>query len=43
MHYSKKRKETVLKKMMPPNNKSIPQISQEDGIPEKEQSTVTPL
>jgi len=34
MHYSKKRKETVLKKMMPPNNKSIPQISREEGIPE---------
>lgn len=34
MHYNKKRKETALKKMMPPKNKSIPQISLEEGIPE---------
>ncbi len=33
MHYSKKHKEAILKKMMPPNNKTIPQISQEEDIP----------
>jgi hypothetical protein len=33
MNYSKNHKEAVLKKMMPPSNKTIPQISQEEGIP----------
>ena len=33
MHYSKKHKEAILKKMIPPNNKTIPQISQEEDIP----------
>ena len=33
MHYSKKHKEAILKRMMPPNNKTILQISQEEGIP----------
>jgi len=33
MHYSKKHKEAILQKMMPPNNKTIPQIFQEEDIP----------
>ena len=33
MEYSKKRKDLVLKKMMPPNDKGIPEISREEGIP----------
>ena len=33
MHYSKKHKEAILKKMMSPSNKIIPQISREEGIP----------
>jgi transposase-like protein len=33
MIYSKERKEAILKKMMPPENKSVTQISQEEGIP----------
>ncbi len=32
MKYSKERREAVLKKMLPPNNRSIPQISDEEGI-----------
>jgi hypothetical protein len=31
-HYPKERKESILKKMMPPNNCSIEQISKEEGI-----------
>jgi transposase-like protein len=34
MRYSMERKEAVLKKMLPPNNKTIPEISLEEGIPE---------
>jgi transposase-like protein len=34
MPYSKARKEAVLKKMLPPHNKSVPEISKEEGIPE---------
>ena len=33
MQYRKKHKEAIFKKMMPPSNKTIPQISQEEGIP----------
>jgi len=33
MKYSKKHKEAILKKMRPPKNKTIPQISREEGIP----------
>ena len=32
MKYSKKRREAVLKKMLPPHNKSIADISEEEGI-----------
>lgn len=32
MGYPKERKEAVLKKMLPPNNKTIPEISKEEGI-----------
>ncbi|WXG51811.1 MAG: IS3 family transposase [Candidatus Sedimenticola sp. (ex Thyasira tokunagai)] len=32
MGYPKERKESVLKKMLPPNNKTIPEISKEEGI-----------
>lgn len=34
MGYPKERKEAVLKKMLPPSNKTIPQIAQEEGISE---------
>lgn len=34
MHQTNERKEAVLQKMLPPHNKSIPVISQEEGIPE---------
>jgi transposase-like protein len=30
--YSKKRREAILKKMLPPENKTIPEIAAEDGI-----------
>jgi len=32
MGYPRERKEAVLKKMLPPNNKTIPEISKEEGI-----------
>jgi len=32
MRYSPERKESVLKKMMPPSNRSISQLAQEEGI-----------
>ena len=32
MGYPKERKEAVLKKMLPPSNKSIPEIAREEGI-----------
>ena len=32
MGYPSKRKEAVLKKMLPPNNKSIPDLAKEEGI-----------
>ena len=32
MSYPEERKEAVLKKMLPPNNKSIPEIAAEEGI-----------
>ena len=34
MGYPSERKEAVLKKMLPPNNKTIPEISKEEGISE---------
>ena len=34
MGYPKERKEAVLKKMLPPHNKTIPEISREEGISE---------
>lgn len=34
MRYSPERKEAVLRKMMPPHNRSIKQLSQEEGISE---------
>lgn len=34
MGYPKERKEAVLKKMLPPSNKTIPQIAREEGISE---------
>ncbi len=34
MRYSKERKEAVLKKMLPPENKSIPELAREEGISE---------
>ncbi len=32
MRYSAERKEAVLKKMLPPNNRSIREIAEEEGI-----------
>jgi len=32
MGYPRERKEAILKKMLPPNNKTIPEISKEEGI-----------
>jgi hypothetical protein len=34
MRYPKERKEAVLKKMLPPNNKAIQALVQEEGISE---------
>lgn len=34
MPYSRERKESVLRKMMPPHNRSIPELSAEEGISE---------
>ena len=34
MRYSPERKEAVLRKMMPPHNRSIKKLSQEEGISE---------
>jgi len=34
MRYSPEKKESVLKKMMPPSNRSISQLAQEEGISE---------
>jgi len=34
MRYSAERKEAVLKKMLPPHNKSVPEIAKEEGISE---------
>lgn len=34
MRYPKERKEAILKKMLPPNNKTIKELSQEEGISE---------
>jgi transposase-like protein len=34
MRYSPERKESVLRKMMPPHNRSIKQLAQEEGISE---------
>ena len=34
MHYPKERKEAVLKKMLPPNNRSIKALAAEEGISE---------
>ena len=34
MKYSVERKEAILKKMLPPNQPSIPQIAREEGISE---------
>ena len=32
MKYSPERKEAILKKMLPPHNKSVPEIAEEEGI-----------
>ncbi len=34
MRYSPERKEAVLKKMLPPHNRSIPELAEEEGISE---------
>jgi hypothetical protein len=34
MRYSKERKEAVLRKMMPPQNRSIVELAKEEGIAE---------
>lgn len=34
MKYSEERKESVLKKMMPPHNRTIPELAKEEGISE---------
>jgi transposase-like protein len=34
MQYSAERKESVLRKMLPPHNRSIPEIAKEEGISE---------
>ena len=34
MRYPKERKEAVMKKMLPPNNKTIREIAREEGISE---------
>jgi transposase-like protein len=34
MPYSAERKEAILKKMLPPHNKSVPEIAKEEGISE---------
>ena len=34
MGYSAERKEAVLKKMLPPNNKTVPELAKEEGISE---------
>ena len=34
MRYPRERKEAVLKRMLPPNNKTIKELSQEEGISE---------
>lgn len=34
MRYSTERKEAVLKKMLPPNNRSVPNLAEEEGISE---------
>lgn len=35
MRYSEERRESVIKKMLPPSNKSIPALSKEEGISEQ--------
>jgi transposase-like protein len=32
MRYSQERKEAVLKKMLPPHSRSIPELAEEEGI-----------
>lgn len=34
MRYSSERREAVLRKMLPPHNKSIPELAREEGISE---------
>ena len=34
MRYPKERKEAVLRKMMPPHNRSVPELAEEEGISE---------
>jgi len=34
MRYSPERKEAVLRKMLPPHNRSIPELAEEEGISE---------
>ena len=46
MGYPRERKEAVLKKMLPPNNQTISEISKEEGIcersgPQKLDSTIS--
>ena len=35
MHYSQKLKDSILRKILPPNNESITKIAKEEGIPEQ--------
>ena len=35
MHYSQELKDSILRKILPPNNESITKIAKEEGIPEK--------
>ena len=35
MHYSKELKDSILRKILPPNNESITKIAKEEGIPEQ--------
>jgi transposase len=34
-HYSEERKSAVLKKLLPPNNRSVPDVAREEGISEQ--------
>lgn len=32
IHYSEERKSSVLKKLLPPHNRSVPEVAKEEGI-----------